>query len=234
MTEADEKFFAWLDGELGEAEAAEVERRVAGDPALQDLAAAHRALGAQMRSAFDPVAQQAVPLSAYAPSENVASLAQARVARHIRLTPRFSAQAAAMAAVFVMGIVTGNMLLSDPAAPIAPEAGRLVASAGLEEALYDRLASQPAGGGPRIGLTFRDTSGAICRTFADNGADGLACREGGDWRLRALFQGEQSPAGDYRMAAGGDPRLGALVDEMIAGEPFDAAQEQAARDRGWQ
>ena len=35
------------------------------------------------------------------------------------------------------------------------------------------------------------------------------------------------------MAAGGDPRLAALVDENIAGEPLDAAGEQAAQRGGW-
>ena len=35
------------------------------------------------------------------------------------------------------------------------------------------------------------------------------------------------------MAAGEDPRLADLIDERIAGEPFDAAAEKAARDRGW-
>jgi hypothetical protein len=35
------------------------------------------------------------------------------------------------------------------------------------------------------------------------------------------------------MAAGMDPNLAALVDSSMAGEPFDAAQEKAARDKGW-
>jgi hypothetical protein len=35
------------------------------------------------------------------------------------------------------------------------------------------------------------------------------------------------------MAAGSDPRLAALVDDMIAGEPLDGAGEAAARQAGW-
>ncbi len=35
------------------------------------------------------------------------------------------------------------------------------------------------------------------------------------------------------MAAGSDPTLAATIDSMIAGEPFDAAQEKAAKDAGW-
>jgi hypothetical protein len=35
------------------------------------------------------------------------------------------------------------------------------------------------------------------------------------------------------MAAGDDPRLASLIDESIAGEPFDASAEKAALQRGW-
>ena len=48
----DEKFFAWRDGELDPAEAAEMEKRVAADPELARAAENHRALGATLRSAF--------------------------------------------------------------------------------------------------------------------------------------------------------------------------------------
>jgi hypothetical protein len=35
------------------------------------------------------------------------------------------------------------------------------------------------------------------------------------------------------MAAGEDPHVAVLIDETIAGEPFDAAQERAALDKSW-
>jgi hypothetical protein len=233
---ADEKFFAWLDGELSGAEAAEVAARVESDPDLQKLADEHRAFGARLRSAFDPIATEQVTLEAYAPAAsagNVASFAEARVARGQRFTQRFWAQAASIAVVFAMGVATGNSLLSGPSSPIAPEGGRLVAAAALEEALYSQLASQPAASGPRVGLTFRDRSGSICRSFVDRAASGLACLEQGDWRLRGVFQGPEGQSADYRMAAGTDPRLAALIEATIAGEPFDAAQEREARQGGW-
>ena len=139
-----------------------------------------------------------------------------------------------MAATLVLGVALGNMLVPrDSSGPIAPEGGRLVASADLESALYAQLASAPVEGQPRIGLTFRDRSGSICRTFTDHEASGLACREGGDWRMRALLQGGEGDRGEYRMAASGDPRLAEIVDSAIAGEPFDAAQEKEAQQRGW-
>ena len=233
---ADEKFFAWLDGELSGAEAAEVEARVAADPDLQELAEQHRAFGARLKGAFEPIAAQPVTLAAYAPAaanSNVAGLAEARVARAPRFTKRFWAQAASIALVFAMGVATGNSLFSGPASPIKPEGGRLVAAAALEEALYSQLASQPADSGPRVGLTFRDRSGSICRSFVDQAASGLACLEQGDWRVRGVFQGFEGQAADYRMAAGADPRLAELIESSISGEPFDAEQERQALQRGW-
>ena len=35
------------------------------------------------------------------------------------------------------------------------------------------------------------------------------------------------------MASGGDTRLMDMVDETIAGEPLDEAQEKQAMERGW-
>jgi anti-sigma factor RsiW len=54
MTE-DERFFAWLDGELPPAEAAAFAAKVASDPRLAGLARRHRALGADLKSAFDSI-----------------------------------------------------------------------------------------------------------------------------------------------------------------------------------
>ena len=85
----------------------------------------------------------------------------------------------------------------------------------------------------RVGMTFRSRDGAICRSFSDSGSSGLACRDGDAWRIEGLLAAPQAQAGDYRMAAGQDPRLAALIDERIAGEPYDAAAEKAARDAGW-
>ncbi len=117
--------------------------------------------------------------------------------------------------------------------PVSVDDGLLVAAAPLDGELDTRLASAPADGATRIGLTFRDASGRICRSFTDATASGLACREGDGWRIRGLYAAGEGQQGDYRMAASEDPRLAALIDETIAGEPFDEAQEKAALEAGW-
>ena len=227
----DEKFFAWLDGELGPAEAAEMEARVAADPALNRLAQQHRALGSQLRRAFDPVAEAPVPerlRAALRPTGQVIDFAAAKRARSMPAL----AQWAAMAATLAIGIFIGTRVPQEGSAPVQAEAGKLYAAASLNRALDTELASAPTGE-VRIGITYRDSAGEICRTFVAPAGSGLACRNDGRWQMKGLFAAPEGQGSDYRMAAGMDPALAALVDSTMAGEPFDEAQEQAAKAKGW-
>jgi hypothetical protein len=227
----DEKFFAWLDGELGPAETAEMEAKVAADPELARLAEQHRALGGQLRGAFDPVAAAPVPdrlNAALHPPAEVIDFAAAKRRRSMPSLPQW----AAMAATLAVGVFVGTMVPQRSGAPVAVQGGKLYAAAALNQALDAQLASAPAGD-VRIGLTFRDQAGEICRTFTQKAASGLACRNGGRWQLKGLFAAPEGQAADYRMAAGMDPNLAALVDSSMAGEPFDATAEKAAREKNW-
>ena len=228
----DEDFFSWLDGELGGEAADRVAARVAASPELTSRAEQHRKLAAGLRHSFDPVMDAAASPPRFGQAKVVDI--GARGAGH--RTSRFAMpQWAAMAATLVLGLVAGTMIggRGGMDSPVALEGNKLVASAELDRALDDSLASAPTSDGPRIGLTFRDASGRICRSFNEAAASGLACRDGEHWRIRGLFQGAEGQAGDYRMAAGEDPRLASLIDETIAGEPFDEGQEKAALDKGW-
>ena len=228
----DEKFFAWLDGQLDATEAAEVEARLAADPELARLADEHREFGHYLRAAFDPLAEAAVPARlqrAVRPTGELVDLASRQESRLPRRSPL--PQWAAMAATLVVGIVFGTMV-GRVDAPVEVRQGKIYAAASLDDALEHRLASAPQGE-VRIGLTFRDRAGDICRSFVGAGASGLACREGDAWRLRGLFESPEGQSGDYRMATGADPHLGGLIDETIAGEPLDAMAEEQARGRGW-
>jgi hypothetical protein len=227
----DEKFFAWLDGELGPAEAAEMEARVAADPALNRLAEQHRALGSQLHGAFDPVAEAPVPerlRAALRPTGQVIDFAAAKRARSMPAL----AQWAAMAATLAIGIFIGTRVPQEGSAPVRAEAGKLYAAASLNRALDTELASAPTGE-VRIGITYRDSAGEICRTFVAPAGSGLACRNDGRWQMKGLFAAPEGQGSDYRMAAGMDPAMAALVDSTMAGEPFDEAQEQAAKAKGW-
>ena len=227
----DEKFFAWLDGELGPDEAAAMEAKVAGDPALAQLANQHRALGATLKRAFDPIAEAASPERLQAALRPPAQVIDFAAARRSRSMPAL-AQWTAMAATLAIGVLVGTQVPRSSGGPVEVRDGRLYAAASLNRALDTELASAPTGD-VRIGITYRDQAGEICRTYTAEGGSGLACRNGGRWQMKGMFAATEGQSGDYRMAAGMDPDLAALVDSTIAGAPFDEAQEKGARDKGW-
>jgi len=230
MTGGDDKLFAWLDGELGPDEAAEVERQVAADPRLAGLAEQHRAMQARLNAAFDPIAEAPVPerLRALAGRSNVVDFGAARNRRRLGFWPQGLAIAASLAA----GIFVGALVPRGPQGEVATVDGRLYAAAALDKGLSTNLASQPAGP-VRIGVTFRSTEGAVCRTFDEGRFSGLACRDQQRWLIRGLVNQQPAEQGDYRMAAGMDPALAALVGSTMAGAPFDVAHEREAKQRGW-
>ena len=127
-----------------------------------------------------------------------------------------------------IGIVAGSMINRGQSGPVRQEGGQLVASGSLAQALDTRLASVPSNEGARIGLTFHDAAGDLCRSFTNDGAAGLACHHAGDWRIRGLFQAGEGQQSEFRMAAGPDPRLAELITATMAGEPLDADAERKA------
>lgn len=234
----DETFFAWLDGELDAAEADEVEAAVAADPRLARMAEQHRRLGARLKDAFGTVVDAPIPERVEAAVRTVGGavvdLGSRRRAPTGRSWSRLP-QWAAMAASLAVGILVGGTFIGgQEASPIEVRGGKIYAAAQLDDALEQRLASADEAGSVRIGLTFRDQAGAVCRSFTGEESSGLACRDGSDWQVRGLFAAPEGQAGDYRMAAGTDPNLAALIDSTIDGEAFNAEQEKAARDRGWE
>lgn len=234
MTE-DEQFFAWLDGEIDGAEAAEVEARVAADPALLRLAEQHRALQSRLGKAFATVGDAPVPdrlvAAATAEPAPVIDLADRR---RSSTAPRFAGvpQWAAIAATLVFGVIAGTFVPDRSGAPVDIDGGALYAGGNIADALDTQLASAPSGD-VRIGLTFRNSEGAICRSFTGSAATGLACRDGDRWRLRGMFAAPEGQGGGYRMASGMNPGLAALLDSTLTGEPFGAEEEKAAAERGW-
>jgi hypothetical protein len=148
----------------------------------------------------------------------------------------------AIAASIVLGIVIGQSFVRSPRpwlGQIGSDAGRLVAQAGLDDALTNQLASeQPRSAPVQIGVSFRGKGGEVCRTFTIREPDalgGLACRETGSWSVRVLARAEAQGASEsYRQAGSELPAaVRAVVEAQIADEPFDSAAEAAARKSGW-
>ncbi|MDP9057531.1 MAG: anti-sigma factor [Pseudomonadota bacterium] len=231
----EEAIFAYIDGEIDDAERIRIETKIAADPALQAIVSEHRALAARLNGAFATLLDDPVPpklaRTAMGGAE-VIDLADARARRKPRARAGPVVQWAALAATLVAGLVGGAVLQSGPVGPVTEQGGQLIASGKLALALDTQLAStQTATDAVRIEVTFRNHNGAICRSFTARATEGVACHDGHDWQLRGLLAHDKANTGDYRMASSSG--AAELVDALIAGEALDQAQERAALAAHW-
>ena len=244
MTFSNETLSAYADGELDAATAAAVEAAMANDLQIAQRIAEYRALQARLQQAFAPVLAEPVPERLLASARGAP--ARQRPSNVSALQPRPRArwswpQWGAMAASLVIGVLFGPLLLRSPTGntPIDTRGGQMLAHGTLERALSEQLAStQPAAAPVQIGVSFRARSGAYCRTFVmhdESQLAGLACRGRSAWRVETLTRSDSGPAGAGLRPAGSalPPAVARTLDELIAGEPLDAAGEAAARASGW-
>lgn len=235
---------AFVDGELAPEASARLEARARADAVVAARIERARALRAAVAQAYDDPAADVPPerlLAVIAGGRDAAVIDLAK-ARAVRRGAAPAVRWGAIAASIVAAFFAGRLVLPPLAqpSPIASgPGGALVAQGVLASGLNHQLASNQAPGAPvRIGVTFRDQAGEYCRTFilrerTDLG--GLACRTAGSWRIEAT-QAIVAPAaaGAYRTAGEETPpAVLEAMDQMIAGEPLDAAGERAARNAGW-
>ena len=231
MTVPSDTVIAYVDGELEPIEAKRVERAMAEDPALAAEVARHRALRTRLRVGFAPVAEAPVPPAVAAllrEAATVVPMPGPGAARGHR-----AGWIAAIAASHVLGVVGGRMIPQS-----ASESGVVVRSDGtlaagpVATALSTQLASTQAADAPvRIGISFRDDSRALCRTFERRDVAGIACARGSDWRLQRLYGGSGAGTTAYRQAGSPHAAMMAEAQAMAVGDPLDAGQERAALDR---
>lgn len=220
----DETLIAYIDGELSKADRAAFEAEMAADPALKAKVARHRALAAQVNSAYAPVLDEDIPPHL---------VAMATVANQPgRPGVRRAAPWMGVAAALVVGLVAGRLALPERG-PLVSQDGALVAHGQLASALSTQLAAQP--GVVKVGLTLKAADGRYCRTF-ESAADrlaGLACRQDGTWVVRTVTAWTPRNEPAYRTAGSDTPPEVLAAVDALAGQPLDAAGERAARDRGW-
>jgi hypothetical protein len=243
MKFSDETLMAYADGELDPAARAELEAAMGSDPQLAQRVAEHRVLRERLRRAFEPVLDEPVPQrllsAARGATSGESSVVPLRGARPA--APRWSwPQWAALAASLIVGALLGPLLLRSNADTVTTRDGRLLAAGALAHALSQQLASsQSPQASVQMGVSFRSRDGTYCRSFvlhADSALAGLACREGGEWRLQVLAAAASAAAtpGGYRPAAAPLPAaVTQAVDALISGEPLDAAAEATARSHAW-
>ncbi|MEO7206327.1 MAG: hypothetical protein ABI356_05535 [Steroidobacteraceae bacterium] len=258
MTISDETLMAYADGELDAAGRASVEAAMREDAEIGKRVTRHRALRETMQGAFSAALDEPVPdrlieaargrtaatgAKIATPQRTVIDLSPAREAgRRKSSAVLWRWQPAAMAASLLLGLGLGfwawhgsGGVLIQPGA-----GGGLIAGTALSEALSTQLSDDRSAEHVAVtGLSFRNKSGDYCRTFSLTGTDasaGLACREGADWRIKALAQSPRAAAnpGNFRAAASEDsPAIRAAVENSMDGEPLDHAGEIAARQAGW-
>ena len=242
MTVTDEELMAYLDGELDATRRESLRQEIAASADLSRRVAEQLELRDRLRRAFDPALDEPVP------ARLTELIGRARVVESGSSTRRRPSRVAwlsglALAAGIVLGIALGPALL-----PLARESPEIVArgadvSAGgvLADTLSRRLASEQSASDPiRLGVSFQATNGEYCRTFivrrGDGALAGMACRQGGAWRIDALQSVTTVPAdaNGYRQAATSlPPLILRAAEDSMAGDPLDAVGEAAARDHHW-
>lgn len=237
---SDEALMRACDGELFPDEMARLDAACAADPSLAARRAQFRAL--------DQLAHQAFPVAVDPRDGDLTRLIAGADARSTGTTwsdrikaafapRRVAVWGAAAAACFVAGLIIGQWGQPSPSTTgFALADNGQIADTGLVRVLDQRLAGQGADSdGRAVGLTFRDTEGRWCRTFAARSGSvaGLACREHDGWALEALARTGDA-GGEVRMAASDTPApVLAAVDALIADDVLDAANEARVRDGGW-
>ncbi|WP_373487516.1 anti-sigma factor [Blastomonas sp.] len=215
---------AYVDGELDLVTAKRVERAALKDNALAAMIAEQRALKAKLAAHFYPVLDEALPARLMRPLEKI-DTRLASPARSFRWST-----VTAMAASLAIGLLVGPQFFSPSSGPLTVRSDTLVADGTLANALDTQLASaQPENAKIRIGLTFQDKAGAVCRSFDSAAIAGVACRQENDWIIQRAMAGSPRPA--YRQAAADS--LMDDIEAMMAGDIVDAATERVWRDNNW-
>lgn len=222
---------AFLDGELPPDERARVTALLETRPDLDAWVNRQQRLRRSLHDTFAEVTEAPVPAQLITVTQTVPVSLRWRMTQALRGTffLTWIPAGAALAAGLAIGISV------HPSGDLVPRGGPLMAQGALADALDKQLASAgDTGSGPRIGLSYRNRTGQDCRTFTRNGQAGLACRQSGGWVVEMLVSQPTEPDTAYRMAGSALPDpIRAAVAASIQGAPFDAAQERAARDRGW-
>jgi hypothetical protein len=248
MQFSDEILMAYADGELDAETRRQIEAAMADDRSIAERVAQHQSLRADLGAAFAPVLDEPIPQrlldatksSPTGRADTVVDLAAARAARMRKTEPRRWSwpEWTAIAASLLIGVLAGRTALqSQSSTLLASTNDGVVATGALAKALSDQ-ASGPSDSAIGIGLSFRAKNGEYCRTFtAQSGTTtaGFACREQDAWRVRALTESAGAArGGEYKMASTSlPPSILQAVDDAKAGDALDAAEETAARERGW-
>lgn len=227
----DELIAAYADGELHTLIQDRLEDALARDDALRARVEREKMLRVRLGGHFDSVLDEPVPdrLRAILDESPIAEVVPIEAARRRRLLQRAWVPTA-IAASLAVGLFGGQFLASESGVSTLP-----LASGELAQALDTQLASAPAtNGNIRVGTTFRDQEGHLCRTFDGSEVAGFACRGGGSWRIEMLAPGSGAGGAGFQQASSGAMLVLQAAQDQMAGEPLGDHEERRLRDSGWQ
>jgi len=227
----DELIAAYADGEMHSLIEERFEGALARDEGLHARLEQEKRLRARLRGRFDPVLDEPVPdgLRAMLEAPPSAEVVPIETARRRRGLATRAWIPAAMAASLAVGLFGGQFLPGGGGISTLP-----TADGALAEALDTELASAPTtAGATRIGTTFRDGEGRLCRTFDGADVAGFACRAGSVWQIEMLAPGSGRQDGGYQQATSGAMMVLQAAQERMAGEPLGEEEERRLRDSGW-
>jgi hypothetical protein len=235
----DDLLCAYMDGELDAGMRARVEQALIDDAGARVRLERMRVADERLKADIPlPVVQPDDPLSARILDGTPMPSAS-------RPSPRWGAVIAALAAG-ISGVIVGFVLARSQQAPEAPVVATTLAPS-LSGASSNTLllaaldsgesgkAVEQAGRSAQIILTFESDDGRYCRAFrsheASTAAEGVACRNGGQWEVVA-WDGTVDPDEGFR-AAGASELLDDVMDRLGGGAALEAADERALIERHW-
>lgn len=229
--ETEQKLAAFLDGAMGEADAAEFEARLASNPELAARAERWLANDRRISAAFAPVALEPVAPEmldrmglgqpkTLSPARSAANDNSPWWRRHA--LPLGGAVAASLAAILLLTPRGSEAPQRDLS--FALETGRSLAPVQLA----DGSTVTPT-------LTVRAADGRWCREYRQEAVVGLACREDGSWKVEAQGPGSGPADGsEIAVASGADgSALDAGFKRIGASDALDGKTEAELISKGW-
>jgi hypothetical protein len=247
---ADETLMAYADGELAAAERAYVESAVAADPRVAERLAIFVETRKALTEEFGNIAKLKVPPHLLAtincaPPRLAAAPAPSRTARRglyeMLALPAWIVWTPALAAAALAALLIGRQ---GPATTPQPQESARFADTALTAALDHQLMPEPTAAPTdvRIVYTFRSKAGTYCRQYerhpeAKDMLQGIACREGGVWRIEAEAAAPPAPAArpGGLLPAGGDeaPVVTETFNRLRDGDALGPEQEQELVAKGF-
>jgi hypothetical protein len=147
--------------------------------------------------------------------------------------------AVALAAGIALGVVLAGSF--GIGTDVRSQNGSLIAQGELAQALTSALPGEEnaaRSGVTRVGASFWSKNAVFCRTFASkpnapNALAGIACREGGAWRIVGHFRSGARTMRVQAIALVLPASIRGVMENLIVGEPLSGDAERQARGQGW-